>query len=225
MAVVDRYPSLSWLSTKRAQAYNFQQYTQKRNMYHIYANTLSRWTRYCPSLMSALTCIKRPSSPRQKGRRTKHLIDWMAHSHNLAKGSRSTLDMMALSAPFVDETQCHINTSCTHLPLVEVPKLIRRQVDDMSLRHQHLPQNQRWVLTLIDHMEEHIWTDSVTRGDLWNGRWTRDAIHALLPESFTAHVPHRDAIKALAWLQKLTGILQKKGPANIVWDTTRGAPL
>ncbi len=71
---------------KLAQAYSFQQYRKKRDMYNIYSNSPSRWTRYCPSLMSALTCIKKPS-PRQQGRRTKHLFDWMAHSHNLAKGS------------------------------------------------------------------------------------------------------------------------------------------
>jgi hypothetical protein len=71
---------------KRAQTYNFQQYRKKRDMYNVYANMPTRWTRFSPSLMSTLTRIKKPS-PRQVGRRTKHLFDWMAHSHNLAKVS------------------------------------------------------------------------------------------------------------------------------------------
>ncbi len=153
--------------------------TGKSETYNIYANTLSRWTRYCPSLMSALTRIKRPS-PRQQGRRTKHLFDWMAQSHNLTKGSsqHTRLDRSLCVFCGLSETQCHINTSCTHPPLVEVRKLVRRQVDEllMSPRHQHLPPNQRWVLPLIDYMEDHLWTDSVTGGDLWNGRWTKDGI-------------------------------------------------
>ncbi len=66
--------------------------------------------------------------------------------------------------------------------------MIRRQTEEllMSLRHQYLSPNQSWVLTLIAHMEDHIWTDSVTGGDLWNGRWTRDSIQKLLPDSSMA---------------------------------------
>ncbi len=81
--------------------------------------------------MSALTRLKR-SSPRHRGRRTKHLFYWMAHSHNLAKGSpqHTRLDRsLCVFCGGLLETQCHINTSCAHPPLVEVRKLIRRQVD------------------------------------------------------------------------------------------------
>jgi hypothetical protein len=79
----------------------------------------------------------------------------------------------------------------------------------MSLRHQYLPPNQRWVLPLIHYMEDHLWTDSVLGGDIWNERWTRDVIHELLPASSTALISHRDTKTALTWLQQLTGILQK----------------
>jgi hypothetical protein len=58
-------------------------------------------------------------------------------------------------------------------------------------------------------MEDHIWTESVTGGDLWNGRWTRDCIQDLLPESVTALISPQDYIKGLVWIRKLTGILQK----------------
>jgi hypothetical protein len=111
---------------KRAQTYNFQQYRKKRDMYNVYANMPTRWTRFSPSLMSTLTRIKKPS-PRQIGRRTKHLFDWMAHSHNLAKGSprQSRLERSLCVFCGLPETQCHINTSCTPPPLVEVRNLIR----------------------------------------------------------------------------------------------------
>ena len=197
---------------KHAQAYNFQQYRKKRDMYSVYANMPTRWTRFSPSLMSTLTRTKK-SSPRQIGRRTKHLFDWMAHSHNLAKGSprHSKLERSLCVFCGLPETQCHINTSCTHPPLVEVRNLIRRQTEELllSLRHQALPQNRQWVLSLITHMEDHIWTDSVLGGDLWNGRWTRDGIQDLLPESVNAKISPHDYIKGLAWMRKLTGILQK----------------
>lgn len=147
---------------KRVQAHNFQQYKKKRDMYSIYANATSRWTRYCPTLMSTLTGIKRPT-PRQKGRKTKHLFDWMAHSHNLVKGSLRTTKQDRSLCTFcgLPETQCHINTSCIHPPLIEVSKMVRRQVEEflMPLRHQHLPQIYSWVLTLIDHMEDHMHMD------------------------------------------------------------------
>ena len=71
---------------KRAQWYSFDHYRKKRDMKRIYANEPTRWTRYIPSLLDTLTRVKK-ASPRQRGRRTKHVFDWMAHASNLAKGS------------------------------------------------------------------------------------------------------------------------------------------
>jgi hypothetical protein len=161
-------------------------------MYNFYANTPSRWTRFCPYLMSTLTRIKRPS-PRQNGRRTKDIFDWMAHSHNLAKGSPQQIRLDRSLCVFcgLPETQCHINTSLVEVRRCEIEEFL------MSLRHQYLLLNKCWVLTLINHMEDHIWTDSVTDGDLWNGRWTRDGIQELLPESSTVHIASRDIMKAM----------------------------
>jgi hypothetical protein len=191
-------------------------------MYNVYANMPT--TRFSPSLMSTLTQIKKPS-PHQKGRRTKHLFDWIANSHNLAKGSPQQTRMERSLCVFcgLPETKCHINTSCTHPPLVEVRKIIKRQTEEllMSLRHQFLSPNQSWVLTLIAHMEDHIWTDLVTGGDLWKGPWTRDGIQELLPESSTAHIPPRDFIKAMAWLRWNPS----EAPTKDVWHTARRTPL
>ncbi len=56
----------------------------KRDMKRIYANKLSRWTRYNPSLMAWLTKTK-AMTQKQRGRLTIHLFDWMAHARNLCK--------------------------------------------------------------------------------------------------------------------------------------------
>jgi hypothetical protein len=89
---------------KRSQTHHFQRYKRARDMKRIYANEPSRWTRYCSTLMAALTKIKR-SSPRLKGRRTKHIYDWMAHAHNLAKGASPATHQNASSCKFCGETE------------------------------------------------------------------------------------------------------------------------
>lgn len=59
---------------KRVHSFHLHQYKKMRDMYRIYANEPSRWTRYCLSLMATLTRTK-SQTPRQKSRRTKHLFD------------------------------------------------------------------------------------------------------------------------------------------------------
>lgn len=59
---------------KRAQQHHFQQYIKSRYMKRIYANEPTRWLRYCTSLFVTLTKATH-KSPRQIGRRSKHLFD------------------------------------------------------------------------------------------------------------------------------------------------------
>jgi hypothetical protein len=105
---------------RRSQTQRFQQYNNTRDMKRVYANEPSRWTRYSSPLMATLTRIKR-SSTRHKGRRTKHIYDWMAHTHNLAKGVSPVNRRTASSCKFCNEieTQQYINVACQHPPLVE----------------------------------------------------------------------------------------------------------
>ena len=94
---------------KRAQQHTFRQYTQKRDMKRIYANEPTRWSRYSPYLLAALTKIPH-KSPRHQGRRTKHVFDWMAHGHNLSKGATPHLQTDRARANSVD-TRRHNSTS------------------------------------------------------------------------------------------------------------------
>lgn len=160
-------------------------------MPRIYANESSRWTRYCTSLMATLTRPK-GSTPRQRGRRTKHFFDWMAHSTNLAKGEtlNRRYDRSLCSFCGQPETQSHINTTCSHPSLVEARQMVKRKVEEffMSYRHRHLPRNHRWIAPLIDYMEEHLWTNTVRASDIWNGRWTRDDLNSLILDASTVQI-------------------------------------
>lgn len=167
-------------------------------MSRIYANEPSRWTRHCSSLMAILRRTK-GSTTRQRGRRTKHLFDWMAHSSNLANGETPTrrYDRSLCSFCGHPETQPHINTSFSHPPLVEARQMVKRKVNEffMSYPHRHLPQNHRWVVPLIDYMEEHLWFETVRASDIWNGKWTRD--------DSTVQISSNDFNQALSWLTNL----------------------
>ena len=86
----------------------------------------------------------------------------------------------------------------------------RRRIDEFFLgyRHQHLPSNSRWVIPLLDYMEEYLWSDTEAGGDIWNGRWTRDLLSSLLGDAALRKEEPRAFKQALQWLQKLTGVLQ-----------------
>ena len=100
-------------------------------------------------------------------RRTKHVFYWMAHASNLAKGS---LPNDRSLCPFCNasETQHHINVSCTHPPVVEMRKMMQREIMIFfqKYRHHHLPQQHRWIIQIVDYIEENLWADSIEGGYL-----------------------------------------------------------
>lgn len=114
-------------------------------------------SKYSAPLMAKLTTTK-TKSPRQVGRRTKQLYYWMAHAVNLAKGcpplARTAQSICHFCAE--PEMQQHINATWTHLQLVEIRRIHRRRIDEslQCYRHQHLHPQARWVITLIDYMED-----------------------------------------------------------------------
>lgn len=197
---------------QRALHYHFGQYTKKRDMKHIYANEPIRWSKYSIPLLATLTKTSH-KSPRQIGRRSKHIFDWMAHGTNLAKGATPYTRISKSLCQFCGEpeTQQHINAACTHPPLVETRRSFRRQIDEFFLccRHQHFPPADRWILPFLDHMEANVWNDNVASGDLWNGRWSIDLIHSLLEDSADTCIPPKALTRSLKWLQTLTGLLQR----------------
>ncbi len=88
-------------------------------------------------------------------------------------------------------------------------KLLRR-IEEFLLcyRHQHISPSYRWVAPIIDYIKYHMWEDSVTGRDIWNGWWTLATLHQLLPEAPSTPINLREYTIALAWLQRLTDILQ-----------------
>jgi hypothetical protein len=145
---------------KLAQNHQFQQYKKKRDIKRIYANEPSHWTRHCSSLMATLTKTKRFFT-RHKGRQKKHIFDWMAHTFNLAKGVLYEAHRASFLCKFCGEpeTQQHINVDCQYSPLIETRLVYGKCIDDfyLSYRHHHLLQKNRWIIPLLDYMEEHVW--------------------------------------------------------------------
>jgi hypothetical protein len=86
----------------------------------------------------------------------------------------------------------------------------KKRIDDFfqCYRHQHLPTSDRWIIPLLDYMEDNMWTDTVTGGDLWNGRWTPQLLSALLGDASQTLMERRNCQQALNSLKQLTGLLQ-----------------
>jgi hypothetical protein len=111
-----------------AQFFQYRQYTKQRDMKRIYAYAPTRWSKYSAPLMAKLTTTK-CRSPRQVGRYTKHLCDWMAHAVNLAKGPPPRCAQHSRNVPSALNLK-HINADCTHPPLVEIRRIHRRRINE-----------------------------------------------------------------------------------------------
>jgi hypothetical protein len=78
----------------------------------------------------------------------------------------------------------------------------------MSYRHQHLPLPHRWVIPLVDYIEDHLWSNTQEGGDVWNGRWTPLLLSTHLAEDGRTPVQPPEFKGAIKWLQRLTLLLQ-----------------
>lgn len=124
----------------------------------------------------------------QVGRRTKHLYDWMVYAAILAKGSSpssascspcaSTAQRQRLSSALTRHT---LILNCQ---LVEIRCSHRRRIDEYPQCYRQSPKK-RWVIPLIDYMEEQMWTNSEAGGDIRNGRWTPNLLSFLLEDAAT----------------------------------------
>jgi hypothetical protein len=65
-----------------------------------------------------------------------------------------------------------------------------------------------------------MWEDSELSGDIWNGRWRRHDIEAVLGRHALEIIPHEDLNQGLEWLKELTVRLQ---PAQQTLYTARGS--
>jgi hypothetical protein len=137
----------------------------------------------------------------------------MAHATNLAKGSPSLPHMTPSQCPFcaAPETQQHINAFCSHSSLVEARLTHRKRIDEylQCYRHQHLHAKARWIIPIIDYMEDHMWTDTEAGNDIWNGRWDPDLLSRLLGAAAQDVIDHRLLKRTLQRIQTLTHLLEK----------------
>jgi hypothetical protein len=91
-----------------------------------------------------------------------------------------------------------------------------------NFRHQHLPPQHRWIIPLVDYIEDTMWNDSVEGGDIWNGRWTQRLLLDLMPDSETYPITPKAFKGGIKWLQQITAILQR---TQKILYTTRRAEL
>jgi hypothetical protein len=163
--------------------------------------------------MVSLTHAKQRRSARARGRLVNHLYDWMAHESNLAKGADVSNYASAAKCPLcgTSATQAHINAACSHPALQDQRILLKRDIDlhFLCLRHTVLPPAQKWILLLMHYAETHLWEESESAGDIWNGRWSQHLLSELLIEHSDTQIPPADYSSAMQWLSNLTLILQK----------------
>jgi hypothetical protein len=95
--------------------------------------------------------------------------------------------------------------ACTPPPLVEMRRHHKKHIDDFfqCYRHHPLPTSERWIITLLDYME-----DNITGSDIWNGRWTPHLLSSLLGDASQTLTERRECQRALNSLKQLTGLLQ-----------------
>jgi hypothetical protein len=190
-----------------SQRFYFQTYRNKRDLIRIQQNNPARWNQYCIQLIASLNGTKAPMMARSRGRLVKHLYDWMAHATNLAKGVATEDSYQSSRCQLCDgqETQAHINTTCTHPELIDIRQLQRQKIEEhlLCLLHQSLPHTQRWVRLLIDFAEAHMWEDTEIAGDIWNGRWKRQDIEDVLGTDATMIVSPEDFHLGIQWLTNL----------------------
>lgn len=170
------------------------------NMKQIYANEPTRWLRYSPLLMAILTKPTR-RSPRHKGRRTQPI---QRGSNPSPCGPRAV--------PFLWSARDTTHQRFLHTPSPGGnpynPQETHRPYYFQCYRHQHLPPPIRWLVPLLDYVEEYLWTDSEEGGDIWNGRWTSPLLESLLNVPSEYQITPRDFQVALKKLQQITSLLQ-----------------
>lgn len=71
-----------------------------------------------------------------------------------------------------------------------------------------IPPPLRWLVPLLDYIEEHLWSDSEGGGNIWNGRWTPHLLESVLTVPPDFQVTPRDFQLALKRIQQITLLLQ-----------------
>jgi hypothetical protein len=136
----------------------------------------------------------------------------MAHASNLAKDahfySRHALARCILCGK--TETQANINTTCTHPSLQDLRQLHRRRIElyFLALLYTALSPSQQWPRNLLTYMEEHIWEDTELAGDLWNGRWSQQALNIILGDKGQEIVSRKAFIGGICKLTTIKKLLQ-----------------
>ncbi len=54
-----------------------------------------------------------------------------------------------------------------------LPSTISKTNILLTFRYTKLHANEQWIKEVVKYISKHIWADTRTASDIWNGRWTR----------------------------------------------------
>jgi hypothetical protein len=184
-------------------------FRSKNNMMHP-----SRWSQYNMHLATYLTGIRPKCAPRVRGHQSKQLYDWTTHAVNLAKGITNDLEREQQSKCRLCnldevENQIHTSTSCTHVELIAIRNIYKKEINSILLTFSQctLKSNEEWIKKVINYVTNHLWLNTPTSSDIWNGRWTRHMWYDVLDSNVDKPFALYDFTSFRKWMKLLTSKL------------------
>jgi hypothetical protein len=135
---------------------------------------------------------------------------------NSPKAPPSTAGTITLDVTFVAH-QKRNNTLTLHVAILPWWSH-RRHVDTFfqTYRHQNLPIGQRWIVLILEYVEDHLRSDTALGGDIWSERWSTKLLQDLLQISSTHKIALPDLKASLNWLWRLTLLLHTASSTCII---------
>jgi hypothetical protein len=191
-------------------------YLNRRDTFRSKHNMMqpSRWSQYNMHLATYLTGIRPKCAPRVRGHQSKQLCDWTTHAVNLAKGivndfERNQQSKCRLCNLDELENKIHTTTKCTHMELVTIRNIYKKEIDSIliTFTQSKIKRNEEWIKKIINYVITHLWLNTQTSSDIWNGRWTRHMWNDVLDSSADKPFANYDITSFRKWLKLLTSKL------------------
>ena len=73
------------------------------------------------------------------------------------------------------ENQVHTSTKCKHKELIYIRKVYKKDIESIltAFKHLKIPRKDKWITHIMSYVSQHVWGDTETTSDIWNGRWNR----------------------------------------------------
>ena len=166
--------------------YQLHRYLSTRDAYST--GTSSTWSSTSIDFASVVHPLpkKHAKSFWHAARRTLMLYDWMGHSHNQMKRSKTPLlELATCSYCGKHDNQEHIMLECSH-PLLQPIRDNARQAQYKIAHDLRLKYSSRLTRYFIEQLTHASWTMTPTQTRrIWLGMWSQDTLQSLLPTEQT----------------------------------------